>query len=138
MKRALIVLGLAAALLAASAASALGLTRFVTPSRNIACIGDSGEVRCDLKQHTFRAPAKPRACQLAWGDSYAVGRRGRGHGVCHGDTAIPGRGERARVLGYGKSIRVGRVVCTSRTAGLTCRNPGGHGFTISKQRLRLF
>lgn len=138
MKRPLIVLGLAAALLAGSVASALGFTRFVSPTKNISCIGDSGSVRCDLRQHTFRPPPRPRSCDLEWGDSYAVARRGRAYVVCHGDTTLPSPGQRVRVLAYGRSIRIGRVVCTSRTSGVTSRNPAGHGFTVSKQRLRLF
>jgi hypothetical protein len=44
-----------------------------------------------------------------------------------------------RVLGYGRTIRFGRrIACTARRSGLTCRNRDGHGFFLSRERVRLF
>jgi hypothetical protein len=37
-------------LVVAGASSAVALQRFVTPSRNIACLGDRTELRCDILQ----------------------------------------------------------------------------------------
>jgi len=44
-----------------------------------------------------------------------------------------------RVLRYGQTVRLGRrLSCTSRRAGLTCRNLAGHGFFLSRDRIRLY
>jgi hypothetical protein len=64
-----------------------------------------------------------------------VGRRGRGHFICAGDTVLNDR----RRLAYGSSIRRGRYLCTSRRSGMRCRNSRtGHGFKLSRQRARGF
>ena len=63
-----------------------------------------------------------------------AGRRARKVKVTDavGDPSSP-------VLAYGKSRRFGRFTCTSRTTGLTCRDRrSGHGFTVSRERQRLF
>lgn len=121
------------------ASSALALTSFTTPSRNIGCIGDRSEVRCDIRSSNFTPPKRPAKCDLDWGDAFAVGPTGRGRGVCHGDTALPAPNQKGlKVLKYGTSIRLGKITCTSRKAGLTCRNPGPHGFFLSREKLRLF
>jgi hypothetical protein len=36
------------------------------------------------------------------------------------------------VLPYGTSISVGPILCESTEVGVTCRDAGGHGFTISR------
>ena len=134
----LATLALALGLLA-TAASAMALTSFVTPSRNIGCIGDRTEVRCDIKTTSATPPKRPKNCDLEWGDAFQVGPKGRASGVCHGDTALPAPGQRGvRVLAYGTSITFKKITCTSRTTGLTCRNTAGHGFTLSREKIRLF
>ena len=42
------------------------------------------------------------------------------------------------ILRYGKRWRWHGIVCTSRLAGLTCRNRSGHGWFLSRQRQRIF
>ena len=121
-----------------SASSAMALTSFATPSRNIGCIGDRTEVRCDIRESTATPPTKPKNCEFDWGDAFAVGPKGRGHGVCHGDTALPAPGQRIRILKYGTSITLGKITCTSRRTGLTCRNTADHGFFLSRQKIRVF
>ena len=139
MRRALLATVIAAAALAASASSAMALTQFATPSRNIGCIGDRTEVRCDIHTTSAKPPTKrPKSCDGEWGDAFSVRPRGRGTGVCHGDTALPVPGQKVRILKYGTSIRFGTLVCTSRTSGLTCHNAGNHGFFMSREKLRLF
>ncbi len=136
--RPILTTALAGAALAASSSSALALTQFATPSRNIGCIGDRKEVRCDIRTTTATPPKKPASCQFDWGDAFAVRPTGKGHGVCHGDTALPAPGQKVRILEYGTSIRLGSIVCTSRQVGLTCRNPAKHGFFMSREKLRVF
>ena len=121
-----------------SASSAMALTSFATPSRNIGCIGDRTEVRCDIRESTATPPKKPKSCTFDWGDAFAVGPKGRGHGVCHSDTALPAPGQRIRILKYGTSITLGKITCTSRRTGLTCRNTADHGFFLSRQKIRVF
>jgi len=119
---------------AALPASAGALTAFVSPSKNIHCVM-SGGVRCDIRHKDWNAP-KPRGCQLDWGQGLSVTRTGsRGRVVCAGDTVL---GVNGRTLAYGRSVTRNRITCTSRTNGVTCRNPRGHGFRISKESYRLF
>ena len=43
------------------------------------------------------------------------------------------------VLPYGRSRSLGRFRCSSRESGMSCRNRrSGHGFTISRERQRIF
>jgi hypothetical protein len=137
---ALILLAAAAvALLAPGLASGAELKRFISPSRNIGCFGDKTGVRCDIRTTSAKPPKKPANCRLDWGSAYEVNRKGRGHGLCVGDTALPDPNKREPVLKYGHTIRLGNgLTCTSRRTGLTCRNAGGHGFTLSKTVIRLF
>lgn len=113
--------------------------RFATPSRNIGCVGMSTDVRCDIASSRAPRPPRPKNCRGDWGNAFAVERTGRGHGLCASDTVLPGPNDPVRILRYGTTIRLGGgLSCTSRRAGLTCRNRGGHGFFLSKQRIRLF
>lgn len=140
-RRLLVALVLAAAALMVWSASASAITRFATPSRNIACAGDRTEMRCDIRESTAKKPPRPKSCRFDWGDSYVVtpGRR-KGRGLCASDTVLPSPGQRIRILKYGRSIRFGRgaIVCTSRRTGLTCRTKARHGFTLSRRVIRLF
>lgn len=129
----------AAGLVAPALAQGGEFKRFISPSRNIGCYGDNTSVRCDIRTTSATPPKKPPNCRLDWGSAYEVNRRGRGHGLCVGDTALPAPNERAPVLRYGHTIRLGNgLKCTSRRTGLTCRNAGGHGFTLSRAVIRLF
>ncbi|MBJ7457142.1 MAG: hypothetical protein JHC74_13890 [Thermoleophilia bacterium] len=116
----------------------MALTSFATPSRNIGCIGDRTEVRCDIRQTSATPPKKPANCRFDWGDAFSVRPTGRGRGVCHSDTALPAPGQKIRILAYGTSITLGKITCTSRRSGLTCRNRGDHGFFLSREKIRVF
>jgi hypothetical protein len=65
-----------------------------------------------------------------------------GRTICPGDDegdAGPLAFEQvARVLAYGRTLRVGGIRCTSAVTGLTCRNRSGHGFFLSRERWRKF
>lgn len=130
-----LLLGLALSLALPATASAASPQAFRSPSGNIGCYIDDSGARCDIRTRSYRAPSRPRSCDLDWGDAIGVSRRGsRGAFVCHGDTAL----NRDRVLRYGASIRRGTIRCTSRTDGMRCVNGRGHGFLISRARYRLF
>ena len=122
------------AVLASSAAASV-VIQFRTPSGNIGCAYSSGlgpgpSLRCDIRTGLRPRPARPRNCDLDWGDSYELGPTGRATVVCHGDTAID---PRSRVLRYGSRWQRGAFTCVSKKTGLRCRNRSGHGFFLSRQ-----
>lgn len=110
---------------------------FRSPSGNIGCYVDtSAGARCDIAERDWTV-SRPAGCpsDMDFGQGLIVTRRGRGHVVCAGDTAL-GAG---KILAYGRSVSAGRYTCTSRTSGVTCRNgKSGHGFFISRASYRLF
>lgn len=112
---------------------------FSLPSGRLQCqfTSDTGSgpgLRCDVLNPTFRAPARPADCPLAWGDSLYLEASGRPGFSCHGDTVMA----RRPVLAYGKSWRRGGFVCISSRAGVRCTNASGHGFTLARAKYSLF
>jgi len=126
-------------LLLASPAAADEFLQFQSPTGNIHCYiatGDYAEVRCDMIELTPTYRQAPQGCDMDWGAYFTVGLSSRkGALACVGDTAI---NPDSVVLGYGKSIQLGGFECSSEKTGMTCTNPGGHGFTLSKAKQRLF
>ena len=112
---------------------------FRSPSGNISCIialGEYAEARCDMADLTPSFTKAPPDCDLDWGSSFTVALEDRkGQLTCAGDTiAGPGSTE----IGYGQTLSLGGFSCTSEKTGMTCTNPAGHGFTISKAKQTLF
>ena len=138
MTRARSALTVAVALgaLAAAPAAATALPGFQTPSGNIHCMGYGGELRCDIRTTTNGRPQRPRRCEFDWGTAYAT-KRGwrRGRRLCVSDTVYDPAHHK---VAYGHSWAYAGVVCRSEARGLTCRNPGGHGFFLSQGSQRLF
>jgi hypothetical protein len=109
--------------------------QFRSPSGNIGCYIDASGVRCDINERDWSAPHKPASCDLDFGQGVQVGRSGRARYVCAGDTTL-GAGPR---LAYSSSIRRGRFRCLSLRSHMRCDNlRNGHGFALSRQRVRLF
>ncbi len=130
---------LALILLSATPAAADDLLFFRSPTGNIHCLiatGDYAVARCDMLQLTPSYTSPPPGCELDWGSTFEVTLPARAGALgCVGDSVIdPGAVE----LGYGQTISLGGFDCTSERSGMTCTNPAGHGFTISKARQRLF
>jgi len=125
-----------AALALPAVAAATEIVPFRTPSGNIECmyaaIDGKAWVRCDIRSGLVPVPRG--RCELDW-TGLSVGRTGRGTPTCAGDTTHDAH---ARVIPYGKSFRRGGFVCASAVTGLTCKNRGGHGFFLSRQRWRVF
>jgi hypothetical protein len=132
------LLALVLAGLVPTGASAASLVGFRSPSGNIGCfVGDDYSARCDIRDRTWSPPPRPARCGSItdYGQGLEVGRTGRGHAVCAGDTAM---GDQRR-LAYGHSTTAGRYTCSSARSGITCRNRRtGHGFFISRTYYRLF
>jgi Family of unknown function (DUF6636) len=122
--------------LAVPAAAQAKDTHFRTPSGNIGCrFTDAPQyLRCDILQ-TSDAPPKPRSCDLDYGYAYALNRRGRTHVLCAGDTVIR---RSAPVFRYGRTKHLGNMTCESKRTGLLCFNLAGHGFILSRARIRRF
>lgn len=129
-----------AALLALVAAIAVpeatpaALVHFTTPSRNIGCIGNTTRLRCDIVRTSVKPPPKPLTCDFDWGNAFELLPRFAAHRMCVSDSAMGAR----RVLGYGKSIRIGSFLCTSRRSGLPCTSRTRHGFFLSRTRINLY
>jgi hypothetical protein len=130
-----LLLALVAAIAAQDAVpAAQALTSFTTPSKNIGCIGDKTRLRCDIAKTTVKAPPKPLTCDFDWGNAFELLPRFVAHRVCVSDSALGSR----RVLGYGKRLRIGPFLCTSRKAGLTCASRAGHGVFLSRNKITLY
>jgi hypothetical protein len=97
--------------------------------------GFPGEARCDLREHTWVAPPKPKSCPLDWGDGVAVSRHGPGNYVCAGDTVA---NPSAPALGPGSSITLGHYTCSVLTVSVRCTYVNGHGFEVSAATVSLF
>jgi hypothetical protein len=115
-----------AVLVAAPPAAFATLRAFRSPSGAIGCL-------------YYRDPDTPpvvRCDVLGGGDhAWTVGATGRAKRIHVTDSAMD---PQAPVLAYGKTRAFGRISCTSRQTGMTCRNRSGHGFTVSRGRQRLF
>lgn len=122
---------------------------FKTPSGNIVCISWLGapygpSVGCRIKSGLMPKPPVRSGC---WKPN-DIGLKATGRAWVGGRTICPGDDEGdagplayeqvARVLAYGRTLRVGGIRCTSAITGLTCRNRGGHGFFLSRERWRKF
>lgn len=133
--QALLTAALAATFAFALVASASAFKGFVSPTHNIGCVMDKQAVRCDIRDHSWQSPPKPKSCELDYGGGVVVGHSGKAEFVCAGDTTL----EAGPVLAYGESVRKGRFRCTSMETGMRCVNRrNGHGFLLSKQKVRLF
>jgi hypothetical protein len=117
-------------------ASASAFTFFSSPSRNIGCyIDPASGVRCDIRQRDWSPPPKPANCDVDYGQGIGLGPRNVAGFVCAGDTALGPK----RILAYGHSASGGRYTCKSTKSAMVCRNRrSGHGFSLSRQRYRLF
>ena len=123
----------------ASPALADDLLFFHSPSGNIQCMIATGEwasARCDMGDIVPSYTTPPPDCELDWGSSFAIGPADqKGQLACVGDTVATPDGV---VLEYGKTISLGGFTCRSEKSGMTCANPSGHGFTLSKAKQKLF
>jgi len=108
---------------------------FVTPSGNIACVLDDTEARCDIRQHSWQAPAKPADCQFDYGNGMVVTADGAGY-TCVSDTVLGQQG--APVLAYGQAVANATFTCVSQPAGVRCMSVQGRGFTLAKEAVTRF
>jgi hypothetical protein len=130
---------------ASSAPQAEAPDGFKTPSGNIHCQSFATEtekgrpgrtVRCDIRNISNRLPPRPRDCELEWGQAFEVDTAARaGERLCYGDSV---EDDKLRPLPYGETWARGGLRCKSEASGVTCVNPSGHGFEISRNSQRVF
>jgi Family of unknown function (DUF6636) len=120
---------------------------FKTPSDNIVCgygiaPDGSASMECGIKSG-LKPPPRRIHCDAGDPNDKRVSLRDTGRAapvLCAGDPGplLPQIDAKAKVLAYGRSIRFGRITCSSAVTGLTCRNASSHGFFLSRERWRTF
>jgi hypothetical protein len=112
---------------AVSAPAAAALRTFRSPTGKLGCMFNSDtdvprQVRCEWRGSNDRA--------------VVLNETGKGRRIKVTDTVMD---PKAKVLAYRESTTFGRLKCTSRTSGITCRSlRSGHGFTVSVEKQRVF
>jgi uncharacterized protein DUF6636 len=131
-------------------AMASSLVHFQSPSGNINCIGagafqgQPAFVECLARKHSWpRLARKPADCDLDWDPAtLGLGRRRVSVGSCRGDIGplCLYSNDRCSTLGYGRSVDVGPIRCTSATNGVTCRYRTAPrvGFRVAREGYVLF
>lgn len=108
---------------------------FALPSRNIACALTTELARCDIGTKSWTPPPKPADCEFDYGMGVTVEGTAKGRLSCVSDSTLGF----TDVLPYGRALRAGDFVCTSRETGVECRNTAtGHGFTLAREAYTLF
>jgi hypothetical protein len=136
-----------------AAAQSIDSARFQTPTGNINCAlyedpeGDYAD--CLVKNSAWKNPKKkPADCDLDWEPAeISVTSEKKGStitnrifvGACRGDIGPLCEPSKCLTLTYGKSIKVGRITCTSQKSGVTCITTQGRrrGFTIARAGYKL-
>ena len=118
--------------------AAPNLIGFQTPSKNIHCAGfvdaSGTSLRCDILQNNAKIPARPKDCQLDYGNAFEMTLKGKSQRLCYGDTVA----DAYPILQYGTTWKWAGFVCNSSTTGVRCINLSGHGWQISKSAQTLF
>ena len=110
-------------------------TGFTSPSGNIGCVIDPVSVRCDIRDRDWDPSEAPSSCKLDFGQGIMLEAGAAPDFVCAGDTTL----ESGPELPYGQALGAGLLRCESEASGITCRDiESGRGFTLSKQRYKLF
>jgi Family of unknown function (DUF6636) len=127
-----------------------GLVHFQSPSGNINCYagpafqGSPAFAQCLVRKQSWPSlRARPASCDLDWDPAtVSLSRRRATVGSCRGDIGplCVNTSDRCSTLGYGRSVDVGPIRCTSTTAGVTCRYRTGRrqGFLIARERYVLY
>ena len=141
---------LALALAAQLAAKPPKLVHFHSPSGNINCIGQAAFAgtpafaQCLVKRATWpRTRPKPAGCDLDWDpQTLSLADRRVSVGSCRGDIGplCIDPADPCFTLGYGRSVDIGPIRCTSATTGVICRyRVAPHvGFRIAREGYVLY
>lgn len=111
---------------------------FQTPSGNIGCVMATKFVRCDIYERDWSPPPKPASCEYDWGHSVELEQDGPTF-LCVSDAVTaPGGDSGFPTLAYDDTKRVGPFTCLSTEQAMKCQATSGHGFTLSRQKVRLY
>jgi hypothetical protein len=111
---------------------------FEMPSKRIGCAvtTDPTTLRCDTAFPTRFSRAR-RTCEFGdFGQAFLLRRSGAARPICAGDTVLSATDSHA--FPYGKTWLLGPYSCISRKTGLSCRNPEGHGMSLSLEAQKVF
>jgi Family of unknown function (DUF6636) len=146
-----VIAAVVALLLSAHSAATLPkLVHFESPSGNINCIGQAATsgspayVQCLVKTSTWPVERpKPARCDLDWDpQSLALANRRVSVGSCRGDIGplCIDPADPCFTLGYGRSVEIGPIRCTSAATGVTCRYRTAPrvGFRVARERYLLY
>lgn len=101
---------------------------FQTPSGNIHCAAQNGEIQCRVLQFVREPGWRVRDCAI---DSVALRPKGEARLICDGDMPAD---RRTPVLGYDQPWRQGGLECVASRTALRCANGDGRGFELSRAR----
>ena len=113
-----------------SSPSALRAKAFHFKSGNIACLYDSGKLRCDI--YSGLKPQPTKQCQYFW-KAAMLNHDGRATWLCIIDSIYDAN---APVLSRGQTWHRDGITCVHRLRGLRCHNGVGHGFFLSRSDTR--
>jgi hypothetical protein len=115
---------------------------FRTPSGNIVCAWHGTYLDCGILSGLRPRAAGAYDCNQADGGDPPRELRlwdiGEVRVVCAASTGVFAYRGSASVLAYGESWSRGGVRCMSRPTALTCTNRNARGFSLSRQRTRIF
>jgi len=140
MKSSLLISFAVAVAVAAVAASSAAAGRtilpgFRTPSGNIRCFVVD-KLYCSIGHSAYGRGLQAR-CDLDW-HGFVLGPAAKAKVYCTSNSPYDMGKQRPsnRILKYGKSFHRAAFTCSSRRAGITCRNRTGHGLFVSRQTWR--
>jgi hypothetical protein len=146
LRRRLLLVAVAAALVSVPASSATVLPGFRSPSGNIMCLslpGPPAFLWCNIEKSNYSKKliaycAQPRI-GVDW-VGFTLGVRSKGGIECSGGALYDSGTQHPHVvtLPYGKTWHGGAFACLSRSVGVTCHNKAGHGLFVSRQSYRVF
>ena len=115
------------------------ITSFVTPSSNVYCalIGEEKNIlRCEIRSMLNPLPPQPYSgyCEFDWGAGFLLRQQGKPEILCISDTI----GGSNHTLSYENTWKNSGFNCVSKRTGLTCSNPDGHGFFLSRNKWNAF
>jgi hypothetical protein len=144
MKRVLVISLVLA--LSSGAAAAARLPGVRTPSKNISCFyvpvkpTKHGNLLCNIQHATYTGALQARCIApptgLDW-HGFTLSETKKAEVLCAGGLMYDARDTPTFVtLAYGRTWRYRGFTCTSRSTGLTCTNPSGHGLFLSRESWR--
>ena len=113
---------------------------FRGPGGNVVCgyfagAGIPAFLECGVPSGLYPPAPKPTAgCHGLdpAGDRVRLAATGGVFGFCSGDVGVLAEIGSAPPLAYGKSWHEGPFTCITSVAWVTCKNPGEHGFALSR------